>query len=269
MKTGTVRVLLVAGALIICVLLFIAPRTLPPDGGKAAAETEAIAADLTPFVSAAGRNLALELKTKHDRFMTAGQFDSLVSMWDGLRRPDFAAYFVEKQAADSNTAHSWYNAGNRYFYSAQFVKDKTEVPVIYQSAIRCYSRALKADPRNTDARIMLATCYVETSPDPMKGIAMLREVEKTDSNNLKLQLTFAGFSMKSGQLDKAIERFHKALRADSTYIEVYLHLADAYEQKGEMGSTVKMLKQFAARTDDPAARTEVNKYIEQLKTSIN
>jgi tetratricopeptide (TPR) repeat protein len=269
MKPGTVRGLLVAGALIICVLLFIAPRTLPAERGKEAVDPEQASSDLTSFVTAAEKNLAPVLKTRHARFIETRRFDSLVSLWDGLRRPDFAAFFVEKKAADSNTAHSWYNAGNRYFYSTQFVKDKTEVPVIYQSAIRCYKKAVEADPRNTDARIMLASCYVETSPDPMKGITLLREVEKTDSNNLKLQLTFAGFSMKSGQIDKAIARFHKALRVDSTYIEVYLHLADAYEQKGETGSTIEMLKQFAARTGDPAAKSEVNKYIEQLKSRIN
>ncbi len=42
----------------------------------------------------------------------------------------------------------------------------------------------------------------------MKGIALLRDVEKTDSNNVKLQLTFAFFSVKSQQWDKAIKRFN-------------------------------------------------------------
>jgi lipopolysaccharide biosynthesis regulator YciM len=113
---------------------------------------------------------------------------------------------------------------------------------------------------------MLASCYVEGSADPMKGITMLREIEKKDSNNVKLQLSFAAFSMKSGQIDKAVERFSKVLRIDSNYTEAYLHLADAYEQQGNKAATVGMLKEFAKRTPDVTARLEVNKYIHQLET---
>jgi lipopolysaccharide biosynthesis regulator YciM len=113
---------------------------------------------------------------------------------------------------------------------------------------------------------MLASCYVEGSEDPMEGIKRLREIEKTDSNNVKLQLTFAFFSVKSGQLDKAISRFNKVIAIDSNYIEAYLHLADAYEQKNETDKTIKMLEKYSAKTTDVTARIEINKYIEQLKS---
>src|SRR5207253_9210846 len=110
----------------------------------------------------------------------------------------------------------WYVAGSSYYNSLQFTEDKTEVPVMYQSAMRCFNKGLQKEPGNIDAKIMLASCYVEGA-DPMKGVAALREIEKTDSNNVKLQLTFAFLSVKSGQLDRAINRFDKVLRIDSNY----------------------------------------------------
>ena len=64
---------------------------------------------------------------------------------------------------------------------------------------------------------------MEDGKDPMKGIGLLREVEKTDSNNVKLQLTFAFFSVKSQQWDKAIKRFNKVLiiAVSYTHLDVY------------------------------------------------
>jgi tetratricopeptide (TPR) repeat protein len=71
--------------------------------------------------------------------------------------------------------------------------------------------------------------------------------------------------MKSGQLDKAIQRFEKVLRIDSNYIEAYLHIADANEQRGKTELTIKALEKYGAKTGDPTAKAEIYKYIEQLK----
>jgi Tfp pilus assembly protein PilF len=83
--------------------------------------------------------------------------------------------------------------------------------------------------------------------------------------NVKLQLSFAFFSVRSGQLDKAISRFNKVLSVDSNYIEAYLHLADAYSQMNENDKAIEVLKKYASKTPDITAKMEVNRYIEQLK----
>ncbi|MBS1635093.1 MAG: tetratricopeptide repeat protein [Bacteroidetes bacterium] len=191
--------------------------------------------------------------------------DSLVKFWDKNRRPDMAAYFTEKTALNLKTASAWIKAGDRYYYSIQFVKDISEVAALYGKAIRCYSEGLKLEPGNVDAKIQLASCYVDQSVDPMKGISMLREVEKTDSNNVKLQMTFALFSVKSGQFDKAIRRFENVVRIDPSFIEAYLHMADAYDQMGNKAKTIEMLEKFESLTPDMFAKKEVRKSIEGLK----
>jgi hypothetical protein len=73
-----------------------------------------------------------------------------------------------------NRADNWHKAGSRYYNAIQFCNDKTEIPVLYQCAIRCLGKALELQPDNTDARITLASCYVEGTPDPMKGISSLK-----------------------------------------------------------------------------------------------
>lgn len=269
MGANKTRIALIVGASILFVLLFIAPKTLP--AGAQANEsaqkpsTLTTSATLDVFVKLASKTLSAGEKARYERLITEQKTDSLVVLWDKQRRPDIASFYSEEVAKKTKRAQDWLTAGERYYYAVAFTKDNSEVPVLYQSAIRCYGKALELEPNNVDAKIMLASCYVEGSSNPMEGINRLKSIEKTDSNNVKLQLAFAFFSVKSGQLDKAIYRFQKVLAVDSTYLEAYLHLADAYERKGEVENTVRSLEQYAARTRDITAKLEVEKYIKQLK----
>lgn len=273
MSAKRTQLFLLLGAVVLFVLLFIAPKAAPKkESASAAASGKKVPFDnasLELYVNMAQKALEPERKKQLDEFSAAKSYDSIAGMWDRLKRPDIAAYYIEKQAANSNTAEKWLKAGSRYYYAVQFTPDKTEVPVLYQCAMRSFSKALSLDPKNSEAKIMLASCYVEGTESPMDGISLLREVEKTDSNNVKLQLAFAFFSVKSGQLDRAISRFNKVLAVDSNYIEAYLHLADAYEQQGQSEKTIEMLEKYSRKTQDVTARVEIEKYIQQLKTNTN
>jgi lipopolysaccharide biosynthesis regulator YciM len=265
------QVLLFFGAVVLFVLLYIAPKLKPEhsegdghDHSSPKAEVSANA-NLEVYLNMALKNTAPEEKQLHEQLLAQKNYDSLTSVWSRLKRPDLAAHFAEQKAQTVNTAENWINAGNRYYYSVQFTQDKSEIPVLYQSAMRCFKKGIQLDPKNLDAKIMLASCYVEGTEAPREGVSMLREIEKTDSTNVKLQLTFAFLSMKSQQIDKAIERFNKVLRFDSSYIEAYLHLADAYEREGETDKTIEMLRKYASKTKDITEQVEINKYIKQLQ----
>lgn len=272
MSAKKTQVVLVAGALLLFVLLFIAPKIAPKhsegDGHDHSAQSAKVNenANLDVYVNMALKNLEPSQKQKAETLIAAKKIDSISAFWDKNKRPDLASVFVEKQAIASNKAEDWFKAGSRYYYAVQFTQDKTEIPLLYECAIRCFSKGLKLEPNNTDGKIMLASCYVEGTQYPMQGITLLKEIEKTDSNNVKLQLSFAFFSVKSGQLDKAITRFNKVLAVDSNYIEAYLHLADAYEQQGNTGKTIEVLEKYSAKTTDVTAKVEINKYIQQLKS---
>ncbi len=263
---------LIAVSIILFVLLFIAPKVSSSKKIDALPPVQSEVASIETFLSMALKSLKTEEKTTYDTLMNHAQksttdsaYKNIVQFWDKQKRPDFAAYFVEKIASKKQTTESYTLAGDRYYYAVRFIKDNNEVPALYKAAQSCYQKAIDLDAKNTEAKIQLASCYVETGQDPMKGIGLLKEIEKVDSNNVKLQLTFAFFSVKSGQLDKAITRFNNVLRIDPLYIEAYLHLADAYEQQGKTDKTIEMLEKYATVTDDAMAKSEVLKYIEQLK----
>lgn len=267
---------LVAIAGVLFVLLFLAPtkQTSKEAEKPGLPKAEEQTATVESFLQMVVKTLKPGEKTNYDALLSAANtskvdtaFIPVAQFWDQQKRPDFASYFVEKIAERKQTAVAYFKAGDRYYYSIRFIKDNDEVPVLYQSAMRCYQKALNQDPSNVDAKIQLAACYVEGSQDPMKGITLLREVEKVDSNNVKLQLSFAFFSVKSQQWDKAITRFENVLKIDPLYIEAYLHLADVYEQQGDKNKTIEVLEKYAAATEDAMAKQEVLKYIEQIKKS--
>ena len=272
--TRKTQIGLVITALVLFVLLFLAPKT---HSEKKSEGKEMISSNenstIKSFLEAAVLALKPAEKSAYNLIeITANQskidtsFVSVVHYWDEHKRPDLASYFVEKIAERVKTSDGYLKAGDRYYYSVRFVKNDSEIEVLYQSAIRCYKKSIEGNPKNTEAKIQLSACYVEDGKDPMKGITLLKEIEKTDSSNVKLQLTFAFFSVKSGQIDKAIKRFNKVLEIDPLFIEAYLHLADAYEQQGDKNKTIEMLTKYANLTEDAMAKQEILKYIEQLKS---
>lgn len=271
-KIKKTQLAIIAGAVVLFVLLYIANKKPSESTESNGEQTQEISENIESFVKSAESSLASGQKSKTDFYLKQYRenknyqwLDSLVAFWDKNKRPDIASFWYENKANSVNDAISWFKAGDRYYYSVRFVKDNEELKPLYNSAMRCYEKGLKLDPLNIEAKIMLASCFIEGSADPMKGVGMLREIEKTDSNNVTLQLNFAFFSVKSQQWDKAIHRFKKVLEIDTNYIEAYLHLADVYEQTGKKNLTIEMLEKYKLKTTDVLAKDEIDKYIQQLK----
>ena len=191
--------------------------------------------------------------------------NALVDFFRDQRLIIAASYYFEKKAALINTAQSWLQAGNRYFYAVGYTREQNHVASLYENAIRCYEKALEKDPAFTDARIQLASCYVEGSADPMKGISMLKDLEKADSSNVQVQMVLAAFAVKSGQFDKAEQRYMRILSMQPEYLEAYLFLADVYEKKGDKAKTIETLEKYVSLTPDKEIREQVRTYISQLK----
>lgn len=64
---------------------------------------------------------------------------------------------------------------------------------------------------NLDEKLEYGKLKIETSPAPMAGIFMLREILEEDSNHVATIETLAEMSIRSGQLDKAKKRYQKLL----------------------------------------------------------
>jgi hypothetical protein len=54
------------------------------------------------------------------------------------------------------------------------------------------------------------------------------------------------------------------LKIQPDFIEAYLHLADAYEQKGDRAKAIESLEKYKNRVEDITIKTEVQDYINKL-----
>jgi tetratricopeptide (TPR) repeat protein len=277
MKSVTKKqIAVLAGSFIIVVLLLVANTKLPDnkEDVKTSEHPGPMTANMASLVENAVNSLSAGQKVAVQKLAAATEtatdkktaYEKLISTWDTLRKPVVAAYYMEKAAQASPIEKNWTEAGNRYYMAIRFA-EADEHQLLYSRAIACFEKALELNPSAIETKISLASCYVEGSTDPMKGIGMLREVEKVDSNNVNLQLNFAFFSEKSGQWDKAIKRFEKVLKIQPDFIEAYLHLADAYKEKGDVQNAIKSLEKYLTLVDDVTVKTEIQNYINKLKNS--
>jgi uncharacterized protein HemY len=98
----------------------------------------------------------------------------------------------------------------------------------------------------------------------MKGIGLLLEVVKQDPNNLKANLNLGMFSMKSGQFEKAVERF-KTVIAQKPEVEPYFYLAESYKQLGMRKEAIAAYQKCKEMMPDPTFGQRIDEYIKELK----
>lgn len=265
---STKQYLLIAGALLLVVLLYFAPK----NGEKYSEIDEHNHNEQGSIDPIAGAKKMLNENTLRmieelEKQNTAEAFEKIVAILDTTQQPLASALFAEKAARLKNTEEAWQNAGDHFFFAASFTIP-SEKQLAYHGAIRSYEKVLELNPNNLDAQINLGACYVEGSNEPMKGIGLLRTVLEKDSNNIKAHLNLGLFSVKSAQYDKAIERFTKILEIDPTYIEAYLYIGDVYEQKGDLNMAIKNYELYASTVKNHTIAADVTRYIEKLKKEI-
>ncbi len=130
-------------------------------------------------------------------------------------------------------------------------------------------KALVINPNNDSAKINLGACYLfgNISDNPMQGILKIKEVVDKNPHNIYGQMVLALGGKKSGQNEKAIERFLLILKDEPTNIEALVHLAECYEltnQKPLALECYQKVKQ-SNKIKSKAFNDAIDKRIQQLK----
>jgi tetratricopeptide (TPR) repeat protein len=209
------------------------------------------------------------ISTNRDAAKRGQMYDSIVRFLGQNREYVYAAWLTEQKAIKNNGSGSdWQQAGDRYRVAAGFQQDEHNQPALIEAAMRCYQKAVELEPKNLDARVGLASCIVQGTNDPMKGISMLLQVDSIDSTNVNAQLELAEFSLKRNAPDKAIARYEKALRLRPDYYGLHLNLAELYEQTGDVAKAIYHLEQYVQIETDPFTKNDVENAIRRLRAQM-
>lgn len=190
-------------------------------------------------------------------------YKKLAQQWDDVNLTTPSSLYFEMIAEKAPAFDSWLKAGDKFTDAYQQSMDTLVQPALVQKAISSYQKADKLKPNTLEVKTGLGIAYVTGTPNPMQGITLLLDVVKQDPKNLKANLNLGLFSMKSGQFDKAVERF-KTVIAIAPSAEAWFYLASSFEsmdKKTEAIAAYLKTKEIAA---DPNMSQFVDRKINEL-----
>lgn len=190
--------------------------------------------------------------------------DSLASLYKAANQFDSAGWYAERASEFYNDAERWMKAADSYYqaYTLALTEDKQRE---YASKSQEYfGKVLNADPGNLEAKTKMAMTYL-SSPNPMQGIVMLREVLEKDPNNELALFNMGMLSVQSGQYALAVERLEKLVEVNPTHIQGQMLLGLALMNSGERERAKAQFEKVKEMDKDPAVQATVDSYLKELK----
>lgn len=275
------QLLTIAAALLLIVLLLLAPGT----GDMPVEDQEENVDSLTSTKEEAGmfkdkkaslpddtrklvENLEYRLENTDENIDKLNYLDSLAQIWTIAGESSVRGYYLKKKAEIAQEPEQWMLAGDSYF-NAFRRKDSENKKLLIKNAIGAYQNALKLDSNYIKAKTSLGVCYVEgagvVGKPPMKGIEILLEVIEEDPENIDALINLGYFSIRSGQYQKAKERFKRVLQIDPEFAEAYIYLADIDLIKKDTSSAINHLEEYKKLAEDSMLIQRTDQYIQSLK----
>ncbi|MBL7924920.1 MAG: tetratricopeptide repeat protein [Bacteroidia bacterium] len=274
MKGAQLRGILIAGTVLLSVALYFAPSQVNQDGTSPKEAHEGHMDGLNPDDLLRSARVSLDTaQLKNLDFFEASLkkagnkdtalLDGIGRFWDRNGVPAASAIWFERKAEIVKSEQSYLDAAYRYFDSFRMANDTAVRSILVGKAIASYKKVLEINPGNLNAKTDLGACYADGTSEPMKGIMLLREVIAADPNHEMAQYNLGMLSVKSGQLDKAIERFNKVLEINPGRNEVHFFIGQVFLQKGDTAQAIRSYETFIRNAQYDVS--DVIKMVETLK----
>jgi len=251
------------------------PKATRTNGGVAGGEKPAASTVTMATVSATGKiaigaGLSAKINDLENQLKNAPESNKaalerqLAVQWDDDNQTAPAAFYYQAAARKENKFEDWLNAGNRFNDSFKLTQDTTAQATYNAGAAEAFQNALKLKGKSLEAKTGLGIADVNGAASPMEGIRLLLEVVKEDPKNVAANLNLGMFSMKSGQYDKAIDRFKTVIAAKPGF-EPYFYLAETYKQLGRKTEAIAAYQKCKEMMPDPVFGQRIDEYIKELK----
>ncbi|RFM25905.1 tetratricopeptide repeat protein [Deminuibacter soli] len=277
--------ILVGSGLVLLVLLFFFGKTVPPQKTSTSASSPNAAGNNSQTVST--ENLLAQAKQKltpeqqafiaHlENNVTRGdvktqQLDAyrqLSHFWkDTVHQHELGLYYLAESAKLENSEKSLTFAAHLLLDNLMAINDPGMQNWMGLQAKTLFEKALELNPANDSSRVGLGACYMfgNVSDNPMEGILAVRKVAEAHPDNMYAQLVLGLGGVKSGQYDKAIERFLTVVNKEPGNMEAILNLAETYDRKGDKPNAIKWYRVIEQMIGVPEAKKEIEERIKALQ----
>lgn len=206
-----------------------------------------------------------ELAAMHDSSRMAPVFLRLSRVYERNRILPAAAFYRGKAAKLENSGKSLTFAGQIFLQLMENEHDPSMQAWEAGEAVSILERAQSVDPANEDAKLALASVYIEGSGEPMKGVQMLLAITREKPDDVPANLLLGRMSIKSGQWEKAVKRLETVLAKEPENKEALYFAAQAYEGAGNKQKAIEMLEKCKQVVNNPEFSRDIDEHIKQLK----
>ncbi len=277
------QIILVSGALVLFFLLFFFGQTIPPakpiEPGSApqSSVNQTITFDellvkakqkISPTQSERLLQLENSVKRGDVKDQQIHLYHELASFWaDSAKIFEPYAYYTGEAAKLENSEKNLTFAARLFLENLMTEGEPAMQNWLANNAKVLFEKALVINPANDSSIIGLGSCYLfgNISDNPMQGILPIREIIQKNPGNVYAQMVLGLGGKKSGQYDKAIERFLIVAEKEPDNVEALFNLAESYEAKGDKPNAIKWYEKVKNLVKIPEAQTELNKRITELK----
>lgn len=190
-------------------------------------------------------------------------YERLASFWGG-HDESLKGYYIFKQAEKTKHYEDYKMAGQIFFSALSEPADTIIRNNLITFAVRSFEKAL-ALHSDEDTKLQLATVYVEATPEPMKGIALLRQITDSVPNHIPANMLLGRFAIMSGQFDKAEKRFNTILSQNPGNAEALYFMAQTQEGLGNNENAIELLELCKKIVNNKDFSVEIDEYIKGLK----
>ena len=185
-----------------------------------------------------------------------------------------SAHLFEPYAYYTAEASKLENSEKTLTFAAQLFVDNllTEADPVMQNwlasnAKDLLDKALQINPNNDSTKIGLGACFIlgNIGGNPMEGILPVRAIAEKNPGNLYAQLVLGLGGKKSGQYDKAIERFNIIIQKQPKNIDVIFQLAECYDLKGDKTNAIKWYSEAKKMISNEQIQKDIDNRINELK----
>lgn len=276
------QAILVGGGFLLLILLFFFGNTIPPKKPVEVAantphlekkiETEKLLTHakerLTPQQLEKVTSLENSVKRGDVKNQQLAVYKQLASFWgDTIKLFEPYAFYTAQRAKLENSEKSLTFAAHLFLNNLKTEGDPAMQTWLASNAKVLFEQALTLNPANDSSKIGLGACYIfgNISNNPMEGIAPIREIVEKNPDNTFGQFILGLGGVRSGQFDKAIERFLIVVKKEPDNLEATLNLAEAYERKGDKANAIKWYTVVKDKIPNAEAQNELNKRIKALQ----
>jgi tetratricopeptide (TPR) repeat protein len=195
-------------------------------------------------------------------------YHQLAKFWsDSARMFEPYAFYTSEAAKLENSEKSLTFAARLFLDNLLTEGDPAMQHWLGENAKVLLDKALVINPANDSSKIGLGICYMfgNISDNPMQGILEVRKVVQEHPDNLYGQLVLGLGGKKSGQYDKAIERFKIVVEKQPDNLEAIFNLAETFEMKGDKANAVIWYQKARDIIQVPDAKIALDKRIKDLK----